>query len=392
MRSTSTSTSIAVAALGSVLLLTSCGANAATTDMSDGLEIGSIDLSESCPSTVVIQTHWHPQIERGPLYQLLGDNYEVDADQKSIRGPLMAQGQYTGVNVEIRAGGPAIGFQDVISTMYQDDTITMGYTTTDEAIQQSAERPTVGVMAQFDKNPQMIMWDPETYPGVSTIDALGADMAGTGGVIRYTGGFAYMEYLRSAGLVTDDILDDGYDGTPANFVAAGGRDAQQGYSTSEAYVYENEMPSWNKPVAYQLVHDAGWDPYAQQLSVRAGDLGELSPCMSKLVPVMQQAEVDFFDDPAHAVDLTMEQVDAFQSGQVYSRDVAEWAVTAMQEQGIVGNGPNLEMGDFDPERVSAFLEKARPVFADLGQDLAPDVQAEDLYTNQFLDPAIGFDS
>lgn len=386
------SCSFAAAALGSVLVLASCGSTDTTAEMADGLTVGAVDLSGSCPSSVVIQTHWHPQIERGPLYELLGDRYEVDADQKAIRGPLMAGGDYTGVDVEIRAGGPAIGFQDVVATMYQDDTITMGYTTTDQAIQQSAAMPTISVMAQFEKNPQMIMWDPQTYPEVESIGALSSALAGTGGVIRYAGGTAYMEYLRSMGLVSDGVLDDSYDGTPANFVAAAGRDAQQGYSTSEAYVYEHEVPSWDKPVSYQLIHDAGWDAYAQQLSVREADLDELAPCLEELIPVMQRAEVDFFDNPTHAIDLTMEQVAEFRGGQAYSRETADWAVTAMREQGIVSNGPNATVGDFDANRVADFFDKALPVFSALGQDIAPGLRPDDLYTNQFIDPEIGFRS
>ena len=46
-------------------------------------------------------------------------------------------------------------------------------------------------MAGMEKNPQMIMWDPATYPDVETI----ADLGKTGAIVRYFGGAAYMEYF-----------------------------------------------------------------------------------------------------------------------------------------------------------------------------------------------------
>ena len=63
-----------------------------------------------CPSTVVVQSSWYPQVEHAAVYQLLGRGYRVDARRKVVTGPLVAHGGVdTGVRIEIRAGGPAIG-------------------------------------------------------------------------------------------------------------------------------------------------------------------------------------------------------------------------------------------------------------------------------------------
>jgi hypothetical protein len=373
-----------------VVALAGCSTAAPEEEASSGLTIGSIDLAAAgCPADVVIQTDWNPESEHGHLYQLLGSDYTVNADQKSVSGPLMASGEYTGVNVEIRSGGPAIGFATVTSQMYSDDAITLGYVSTDEAIQLSADFPTVGVFAPLDETPQMIMWDPATYPDVTDIKSLGTALKASGGVVRYFGGAAYMEYLKSSGQLDPSVVDGSYDGTPANFVAAGGKDAQQGFGSAEPYIYENDVADWAKPVAYDYISNAGWDIYSSAVSVRAADLESLTPCLKALVPVLQQAEVDYFADPAATNALILDLVDQFDTGWVYSQGVADYSVKTMIDDKLVGNGPNDTLGDFDADRIAAFLKLATPVYEGIGNAPADGLKPTDIYTNDFIDTSIG---
>ncbi|GAA2227198.1 ABC transporter substrate-binding protein [Herbiconiux moechotypicola] len=381
----------AVGALAlSALALTACsapasgtGAAAAATD----LPIGAVDLAAAgCPATVVIQTDWNPEAEQGNLYQLLGPGAVIDAQNKAVSGPLFAAGEYTGVNVEVRSGGPAIGFQTVTSQQYTDPSITLGYANTDEAVQLSAEMPTTAVFAPFEVGPQIIMWDPETYPEVETI----ADLGETDAVVRYFGGAAYMEYLTGSGILDPAQVDGSYDGTPASFIAAGGADAQQGFATVEPYVYENEIADWGKPVAFQLIHDAGYPIYASALSVRTGELEALSPCLTELVPVIQQATVDYYADPAATNELILRAVEEFDNGWVYTPGVAAYSVQAQVDLGLVGNGSNDTVGDFDLDRVQEIVDITTPLFEKLGSSPASGLTPDDLVTNEFIDPAIGF--
>ena len=186
-------------------------------------------LAGVCPDTVSIQTDWNPEAEHGFLYQMVGAGYTVNKDKTSVTGPLMANGADTGVKIEVRSGGPAIGFQTVTSQLYTDDSILLGYVYTDEGIQNSAKFPTVAIESGFDKNPQMIMWDPATYPDVKTI----ADLGTKGVKIRYFGGAAYMDYFTSSGILKADQVDGSYDGTPALFIADEGKSAQQGFGAAE---------------------------------------------------------------------------------------------------------------------------------------------------------------
>ncbi|WP_156758814.1 ABC transporter substrate-binding protein [Microbacterium karelineae] len=371
------------------LALAACAPGTTASAPAGDLEVGSLDLSAVCPSTIVVQTDWNPEAEHGHLYQLIGDGYSIDADAKSVSSPLVVDGEYTGVAFEVRSGGPAIGYSTVNSVMYQDDAITLGYVHSDAAISSSAITPVVGVMAQMDVNPQMVMWDPETYPEVETIEDLAAALEESGGAWRYFGGAAYMEYLLAAGIVPESVVDGGYDGTPAAFVSDDGLSAQQGFASAEPYIYANEIDAWGRPVEYALIAEAGWDIYGSALSVRADRMDDLAPCLEELVPILQQAEVDFYADPSDAIDVVLEAVTEFNNGWTYSEGVAAYAVQAMIDDGIVSNGDNGYIGDFDPERVQGFFDTGMELFQQIAADVDPDLEAEDIYTNEFLDTSIG---
>lgn len=348
---------------------------------------GGTDLKAAgCPDTVVIQTDWNPESEHGGLYQMFGPDPEIDAGTKRVTGPLLDKaGASTGVNLEVRSGGPAIGFQTVTSQMYTAPEITLGYINTDEAAQLSATQPTTAVFAPLDISPLMIMWDPATYPDVKTI----ADLGRTGARVRYFEGSAYMAYFTGSGLLTAEQVDGSYDGTPANFVAAGGKDAQQGFASAEPYIYQNEVSAWGRPVNFQLLNDAGFQAYQAAISVRSGDLEALSGCMAKLVPLMQQAQVDYMADPAKANALILELVQQYDTGWVYSDGVAGYSAEQQIKLGLVGNGPNATIGDFDMARVQGVLDIVTPIFAGQGTPVKDGTTAETLATNRFIDTAIG---
>jgi hypothetical protein len=384
MRTTPQRVAAMAGILAAALALAACS-TATTPAPTEDLAIGAIDLSGVCPETITVQTDWNPESEHGHLYQLFGPDPVIDAGSKSVSGPLYASGEYTGVDIEVRAGGPAIGFQTVSSQMYADTDITLGYVATDEAMQLSATQPTVAVFAPLEKSPLMIMWDPGTYPDVSTI----AELAETGAIIKYFGGSAYMEYFKGAGIIAEAQADGSYDGTPANFVASQGADAQQGYASAEPYIYENEIEQWGEEVDFQLINDAGYPYYQSAISVRTDDLETLAPCLELLVPVLQQGSVDFSADPSAAVALILELVEAYDTGWVYSQGVADFSTASMAELGLVSNGDNDTIGDFDEARVASLIEIDTPIFE--GEQTPPleGLTPADLFTNEFLDPSIG---
>lgn len=367
-------------------VLTGCASTGSAEAPSDGagLSVGAVDLSEACPATVVIQTDWNPQAEQGGLFGLLGPDARIDAGKKSVSGPLMAKGEWTGVNVEIRAGGPAIGFSGVPAQMYTDPDILLGWVNTDDAIAASDTLPTTAVMSTFEKAPWAIMWDPETYPDVHSITDLGK----TDATVRYFDGTTYMDYLTGSGLLRTDQLDGSYDGTPAAFIAAGGTAAQQGFATVEPWVYENAIPEWGRPLEYQLVADTGYPIYAVALAARSADIEARADCLSMLVPVIQQASVDYFADPAAANALIVSAVEQYDNGWVYPAAEAENSTTQQRALGLAANGPDGTFGSFDEDRVARVQSIVTPILTEKGVTVPAGLTPEQLATNRFLDPEI----
>lgn len=340
-----------------------------------------VSLAGICPNPIVVQTDWYPSAERGPLFQLLGDDAVVDVSNKTIKGTLIAHdGTDTGIELEIRSGGPAIGFSPVTAQMYVDTAITFGFTSHDSAANDYESLPTLSVVAPFDKNPQIVMWDPETYPDVKTI----ADLGAAGITINVFPGSPWQEILTKQGVVPAEVWDGSFDGTPARFVSEGGKIAQQGFASAEPYEYKN-FPEWGKDVAYQLVYDAGVRFYSQPLGIRSADLETLRPCLTEFVPMVQQSTVDYLADPARANGMIvgmLEQLDEV----VYSAGEAEYAVGVMKELGLISNGPNETLGDFDIDRVQEGIDQ----MIDAGISNVPaDLTADQIATNEFIDPSIG---
>jgi hypothetical protein len=380
---------VAAGVMAGALALTACTAPAAEEESTE-LTIGSIDLAAAgCPADIRIATDWFPEAEHGHLYELIGDDYTIETESEfSVTGPLMASGEYTGVDVTVISGGAASSaFLQPDAMMYADDTIFMGYVGSDEAVVHSGEFPTVGVYAPLEKDPQMIMWDPETLPEVETI----ADLGAAGTQIRlFPGGF-YIDYFLSEGIVTEAQLDYSYDGSPAGFVAAAGTVAQQGFASAEPYIYENEIAEWGKPVAYELINDAGYPKYAAVVSVIPENVTEYADCLTALVPVLQQATVDYYASPDETNAVILDAVATYDTFWVYSQGVADFSVATQVEIGLVGNGTDDIVGNVDFDRVQSLVDIATGMYgADTEKNIVAGLTAEDIFTDQFIDPSIGF--
>ncbi|GHF05010.1 ABC transporter substrate-binding protein [Pseudolysinimonas yzui] len=388
MRITRTRGLVAVG-LASALALTACAAPAEETDGGTDLEIGAIDLAAAgCPANVKIATDWFPEAEHGHLYELVGPDPTFEATSEySVTGPLMASGEYTGVDVTIVSGGSARpDFLQPDGMLYAEEDILLGYVGNDEAVVHSNTYPTIGIFAPLEKDPQMIMWDPATLTDVETI----ADLGEAGTSIRVFPGGYYIDYFTSSGVLSTEQIDSTYDGAPDVFVASGGTIAQQGFASAEPYIYENEISAWGKPVAFELINDAGYPKYAAVVSTKPENVTEYADCFAALVPVLQQAEVDYYADPAETNELILAAVEAYATFWVYSAAVADYSVETQLEIGLVSNGHDDIIGNVDPERVQALIDIATGMYADDAEkDIRTDLTVEDLFTDQFIDPSIG---
>jgi hypothetical protein len=348
---------------------------------------GGGSLAGKCPDTVVIQTDWMPEAEHGFLYQMVGDGYEIDKGKAYVTGPLVdAKGTATGVKVQIRSGGAAQGFKSVTEIMYLGDAL-LGYVYTDEAIQFSgSETPTVAIESGFEKNPQMIMWDPITYPDVTGIKDLGTKKV----KIRYFGGAAYMDYFTGSGILSKDQVDGSYTGDPSLFIADEGKSAQQGFGSAEPYLYKNELKDWGKDVKYEYINDLGWNNYAESIATKPENVTKYAECFKVLVPIIQQASVDYVNDPAKANKVILDAVAAFGGdfGWTYTQGAADYGVATMKKDGLVANGADGVMGKFDEARVSDLIAKAIPIYTAQGTPPKEGLKPSDIVTNEFIDDSI----
>lgn len=344
-------------------------------------------LSGVCPNPVVVQTDWFPEAEYGAWFQMLGDGPRFDTDRKRVTAPLVDAGKPTGVDLEIRYGGPAIGYQQVSAQMYADKAITVGLVSTDETIQNSAQQPTLAVAAPLEIAPHMIMWDRTKHPEIRTI----ADLGKSGLPVLYYQTDTYVQYLLGAGLLDAQKADGSYDGSPSRWVTANGDIGQAGFATAEPYIYKSELGGGRSyDVGLQLVNDTGYPFYGQAMTIRAGEKAQLAPCLKELVPVVQRAAVAFVADPARTNGVIVDAVKAdAASVWSYSPGLADYAVRTMRERGIVGNGADATLGDMDEARIARMIEILKPIFAAQNKPIADGLTPAQVYTNEFVDPAVG---
>jgi len=368
------------------LALASCAAPAGSTNTGPTLSpgSGSLDLAAVCPATVVVQSAWTPEAEHGALYHLLGQTYTIDEQKKKVSGPLVAEGKDTGVMIEIRAGGPAIGFQNAGAQMYADPSIMLGQVATDDAIGLSAKQPVVAVVAPFDIAPYMIMWDPAAHPEFHSI----VDIGKSNTTVLYFNGATYMEYLTGSGILKRSQVDGSYDGSPARFLSEKGKVAQQGFATNEPFIYEKAIDAWKKPVQFQLIHDTNYPIYPEAIVVRADKKAEYAACLTRLVPIIQRSQVAYVGNPTATNGLIIKLNDAYK-GFPYSKEQAAFSVSQQLKLKIVGNGSNATLGDFETDRIKRVIDIVGPIYTGQRKEIKTELKPQDLFTNEFIDTSIG---
>ena len=349
------------------------------------------DLTGVCPNPVVVQKDWLMEIEHAAFYQLIGG--AGTSSEGRYEGPIGS----TGVNMVVLEGGSGIGMGDgesAIMTLYAGNSKAglkphLSFVGTDIAINQSAQFPVVGVVAPLDKNPQVLFWDPATYPdGFNSVDDLKA-LANTDAKIHVTSiNRFYGKYLVEAGVAADTFVE-GYYGSPENFLLNNGKWLNQGYVTSEIFKFQNGN-GWEKPVDYVMVADLGYDNYPSVPSVAADRLEELTPCLEQLVPLIQQAQVDYAKDPSEINALITRFNEAGYSAGFWKTSPAQNAsgVAIALETGVIGNGSNATLGDFDMARIGKLLTLLAPGFDERAK---PGLSVDEIATNQFIDPSIKLD-
>jgi hypothetical protein len=341
-----------------------------------------IDLASVCPSPLVIQTDWFPEAEHGALYQMVGEGYTVDTENLTVTGPLWAPGPTpTGIDIQVRTGGPAIGFNAPRVNMYTDDSIHIGYSSFDAQAAAWEDTPLISVMAPLEKNPQIIMWDADAWPDVETIADLGE--AGVTSTCSPVAASPTTSWRPASGAPTRSTRRT-TDRRPASSPRATSpsraspRPSRTTTSSSSRSTARRRSTSSCTTPAIET--------YSQTLAVKPDVLEELRPCLEQFIPIVQQSVIDFANDPARANAIIIDAVAQFDSFWVYDEGVANFAVETMTELGLHGNGPDSTVGNMDEARVQKVIDDARLAGVPVPEDLV----AADMFTNEFIDESIGF--
>jgi hypothetical protein len=350
-------------------------------------------LSGVCPNPLVVQTNWLPESDHGGLYELIGSGGTMK--QYSYKGPLGS----TGIDLQILSGGPGDSYLPTATTLYTSNpvagvTANLTEDSTETTLQLSKKFPTIGVVTLQDHDPQVLIYDPSKFASRSTV----ADMvkAANQGAHFYVTSLTtvYVEYLIKAG-VPQSAFIGGYSGDLGKFVTGSGLIINQGYSDSEPYTLAHDTPAWGgKPIKYTYVYKLGLNDYPSAIQVASGKLTQMTPCLKKLVPMIQTAQVDYAKNPT-TVDNVLAQFNPTYSASYWTTPTAEsaWAINLQKSQDIVGNGINGTgaAGEFDLQRTTAMIKLLLPIFATASPGTYnPNATASELVTNAFIDKSIRY--
>ena len=337
-------------------------------------------LSGLCPDPVVVQTSWWPESTHGGLYQLLGSDVSVDTKKKALRGPLVSEGADTGVELEIRPGGPARGQQSVAALMRTDPSITLGQQATEEQVLALAQGiRTVGVLAPFYVDPVVFIWDKTRHPDFTTIQDVGET-----DTTVYTFRSANTDYLLGSGILRSRQVDYSYDGSPSLFMAKPGS-VVGGFATNEPFIYR----SMGRQVGYAYVADSGYPDYRNTLTVRQEDRARLGPCLRRLVPMLQRGMIDFMARPGPTLSRIVELNKQYGTSFPYPMAQAEYGVATMKKDGLVADPPrDGGFGSFDPGRIRRMIDILRPIYAGQRLTVPAGLGPDGVATNEYLDSSI----
>jgi len=133
----------------------------------------------------------------------------------------------------------------------------------------------------------------------------------------------------------------------------------------------------------------GWNSYAQNLALRADKLEALRPCLEVLVPILQQAQLDYIASPDRTNAIIKAAVVAYDSWWTQSDGDLANGAAQLRDLRIISNGDTSTFGDLEESRVNDFIGKATPVLREQGLDIG-DIAASDIVNNEFLNPDITY--
>ena len=338
--------------------------------------------TEVCPAKLTIQTDWFPELEHGGTYQLIGPSGTADKNSVSYSGPMQQQYAVGGLQeVEILTKN----FDKQNSSVLVDGQADMAYIGIADLIKDSAALPLIAIAKTLDQDPQMLMWDPTQF-AIKTP----TDIAASGASFVHFPGLSYIDFMIDKGYLMPEQSDPSYNGSDATWVSKGGAILQQGFATNEIYKYENDI-LWKDggpaDVSFFTVSELGFDNYPATITMLKSRATELDGCLKLLVPKMQQAWVDFYNNPTPITDRMIEINEEYDGFWSLSAELNSAGLQLLDEKNIGANSPDGTYCSFDETKVQNLYDILQPIYASQGVEIADDVSS--VYTNKYCQGAPG---
>lgn len=350
-----------------------------------------VSLRGVCPNPLIIQTDWLPEADHGFLYEMIGGGGAQS--QYEYEGPLGS----TGINLEILSGGPGLGNGvSQPASLYLGNPVKrvtpqLAFVSTNDGIQFSKQYPTTQVFSEYAKSPQVIIFDPDKYR-ISSLSDLKAAVTKGAKIYVTSRTDSYVQWLIGQGIPSSAFIG-GYAGDLEKFVGSGGSIFNQGYSTNEVYTLEHLTPTWDKPVGYVYLADLGFRFYQSAVSIASSKLSSMTPCLQKLVPIMQHALIDYVSNPTE-VDNLLAAFNNKGLGAAFwhtPRNLNAAAAKIMVSEHLVADTEGTtSVGGFDMGDIEDLIMSLVPIFKSEGiTSFNPSVKPSDVATNKFIDPSVG---
>jgi len=335
-------------------------------------------LADVCDDTIVVQAADFPDVGAGPVYALLGASPTIDAELQTASAPVMrADGTVESTTLEIRSGGPAVGFRSPVAVMAQDDTIHLALTSTAVAVRDRDVLVTTAVAALTDRSGDALLVDPATYPEIRDVTALGE----SGVEVRHVTDAPVIAYLASIGALADEQLVSGSDGLPAAFVEADGAVAQQGDLTVGPVLLPS-LPQWARPVAALAASEAGWRSLDDALLVDAASDRLSDECLGRFVRIVQESISAYIADPS-ATNAVMSTIGSqFNPLTRLTPELFDAGTQSAIDAGVFDAERDVPSGAIDTDGLDAFLAELAAAL-----DVEP-VTADELVDPRYIDPTV----
>lgn len=335
-------------------------------------------LDEVCGDTIVVQTSSFPDVGAGPLYALLGPAPVVDTERQATSAPLTrADGTVEAVTLEIRSGGPAVGFRSPVAVMADDDSIHLAVASTAVSVSDRPLLETRALMTFTDRSRDALIIDPATFPDVASI----ADVGDQGIEVRHVTDAPVIAFLAADGVIDTEQLVPGSDGLPASFVGAQGAVAQQGDLTIEPVLLP-ALEQWGRPVTALPAADAGWASLDDLLLADSATERIADECLGRFVRVLQQSVAAYVANPTATNVVMSEARSRFNPLARLTPALLDAGMQIARDAGVFDTALTDPPGTITTDGLSTFLD-------DLASALGVEpVTVDELVDLRFLDRTI----